>query len=926
MCHHSRLDATECILSTGFFCTTFDPVFAYVPQQRKRKMEHCGSSKLQNGNGEKMLTLKHSDHPTSLQQQLHSQWEQGEHCDLAISAGSCLLTVHSCIVSCFSDKISTHLLNACTLSPEQSQYNVIEDGVLYCFLNTGEKKIGVNIEEGLLKALVGYMYTGSLSVPYSQTFALLGAAQLLGFSLLVSIIEVFIRRNPGVLRHQAAAPVSGPDRAADHTLQTPGVESSKEESHTAEVSQNDSDNPADTSGVKVKSEIIDLDLQELLDFSAQVEGTKRDAAPVLNDSSLSASETQRKVKNAEKDCEDFVETQNILGKMVKIKQEVVDSDSFPETVPDIGKFHQEDASHSESDLVVNFQSDDAENKVDTEEENDSSAEEQADKTCEDKTAWKKAGSAAFICEYCEQTYSSDARLKQHVMRVHKYKKFLQQVCPRCDAYFEEKEDLKAHCKEIHGDFVCEVSGCDYWTMFPSALNGHQTRIHKNGKHYPCSKCEYVTFDRRTLRMHHAANHAKYSCQICHQAFHLKKNMTRHQRTEHSADMKSSIACPVCHQTFDLKTSMTQHLHEKHSADEYSCPVCHKTFHLKRSFSRHLREVHKNKIDKKQLEKCKQTVGENILTNEKMDFELVQNMTSSSPQHENAETANAEALQAAGIEAVLAAVHSDLGQELLSASSQDDDMMLPPVVFAGSIGKYRKNSRKKKSRTRNARCSFCGKKQENRKMLFQHLRNDHKEECFPCQQCPETFPRKENLTLHVRTKHEHHSWTCSHCDEVFTLATQFTVHSRVQHNDLKPFHCKETPSCRFRASKISNLELHKNHVHAKERNVICQKCGSCFPTQMYLRLHQRGCLQLKQHLCSVCGQVFNQPQALRNHVAIMHGGQRRFVCTQCGRRFSCHANRKRHMRIHNNTFPYMCEICGQKFRHSNSLKDHVRRKH
>ena len=48
-----------------------------------------------------------------------------------------------------------------------------------------------------------------------------------------------------------------------------------------------------------------------------------------------------------------------------------------------------------------------------------------------------------------------------------------------------------------------------------------------------------------------------------------------------------------------------------------------------------------------------------------------------------------------------------------------------------------------------------------------------------------------------------------------------------------------------------------------------------------------------------------------------------MCRDCGARFTDHRNFKRHRRIHENLFPYPCTYCEKRFRHSNSLKAHIR---
>lgn len=283
--------------------------------------------------------------------------------------------------------------------------------------------------------------------------------------------------------------------------------------------------------------------------------------------------------------------------------------------------------------------------------------------------------------------------------------------------------------------------------------------------------------------------------------------------------------------------------------------------------------------------------------------------------------------------LLAVVHQQLSHEMNKLQAAEDRFKQTSKVLGGSPAvsalplqcpRPEQSSRKRGS-VRSSLCQLCNKQVESAEAHYQHLRDKHRDASFPCQQCRKSFLRKEGLTLHVRAEHHGRRWTCCHCAQVFRVSTRFLAHCKAQHGDPKPFRCRVS-SCRFRAATLKSVESHQKYVHVTERNEVCDKCGGRFPSQKYLRLHQRACLRLEQHLCPTCGEVFSLRQSLLSHTNNKHGGERRYSCGQCGQRFSCHANRNRHMRIHNDDFPYMCEVCGQKFRHSNSLKDHTRRKH
>ena len=150
------------------------------------------------------------------------------------------------------------------------------------------------------------------------------------------------------------------------------------------------------------------------------------------------------------------------------------------------------------------------------------------------------------------------------------------------------------------------------------------------------------------------------------------------------------------------------------------------------------------------------------------------------------------------------------------------------------------------------------------------------------------------------------------------------HSTQLHNDNKPFKCPHKACC-FSTAKRFEITKHLV-VHSNEKTVKCQNCDMVFKTVHSLRSHLYSCYNFKLFICEVCGKAFNKKVSMKDHMATIHEGIKAYLCTYCGKRFSSRGNLKRHLRIHKNSFPYPCPFCICKFRHSNTLKSHVEKKH
>lgn len=233
-----------------------------------------------------------------------------------------------------------------------------------------------------------------------------------------------------------------------------------------------------------------------------------------------------------------------------------------------------------------------------------------------------------------------------------------------------------------------------------------------------------------------------------------------------------------------------------------------------------------------------------------------------------------------------------------------------------------------------KCHKCHQKFDNIEIYYDHIKNHP---IFTCKECGIEFMRKWDLTRHMRYFHDGGSHLkCKLCgtegDENEKTKTPFTAKSETEfrrhalevHGINKAFICPQN-GCSFSTARYTDLVKHQQ-IHSEEKDFKCDKCGQAFAQHEGLQSHQRSCYHLQQYLCDLCGQGFNQAQGMRLHRRVVHFGEKRHKCQVCSNTFSDHTNLRRHMRIHDNSFPYACQVCGQKYRHSNSLKAHMASKH
>jgi len=143
--------------------------------------------------------------------------------------------------------------------------------------------------------------------------------------------------------------------------------------------------------------------------------------------------------------------------------------------------------------------------------------------------------------------------------------------------------------------------------------------------------------------------------------------------------------------------------------------------------------------------------------------------------------------------------------------------------------------------RNYECSYCEKKFQAKKLLYNHVQSIHLGEKTNCPDCKKDIS-VDNFSRHVREFHEQIKKPCPHCERGFSMSN-LSRHIRQVHNN----ESTECPDC-GKALTISNLNKHIKSVHKKLKKT-CDICNEEVPYSS-ISVHKRKVHQIGKPMDAV----------------------------------------------------------------------------
>ncbi|XP_055547013.1 zinc finger protein 501-like isoform X2 [Wyeomyia smithii] len=207
----------------------------------------------------------------------------------------------------------------------------------------------------------------------------------------------------------------------------------------------------------------------------------------------------------------------------------------------------------------------------------------------------------FKCKDCEEDFSTDVQLREHIENHGKDKSNRKGQLPKCCACYEQfdtEEMVKKHAEEVHfpesqtsvndndNQFACDVCHRRYKTK--RILLDHKSKPYRT-KQYQCSQCGRIFRDKCALSDHERCHQGErpFMCTICSKTFAIKDSFRKHVRS-HTIE-EDRFKCEICGKGFKTKGNLKDH-HITHASDyrPLSCSLCSATFARKSCLKSHMR--------------------------------------------------------------------------------------------------------------------------------------------------------------------------------------------------------------------------------------------------------------------------------------------------------------------------------------------------
>jgi len=202
------------------------------------------------------------------------------------------------------------------------------------------------------------------------------------------------------------------------------------------------------------------------------------------------------------------------------------------------------------------------------------------------------------------------------------------------------------------------------------------------------------------------------------------------------------------------------------------------------------------------------------------------------------------------------------------------------------------------------CKICGESFIKNLKRYNHLKSVHdatKNKKWKCMECLEdSFQRKLQLLEHLQTVHNV-KYECSICNIVFHNHYTVCRHYEKKHPEIeKPWFCK---ICKKSFLGLISFRNHISVVHKGNKPHLCPSCGRGFPKVSMLNTHIKVIHEKIRLDCPKCDKKFKYKRTLRDHVAYVHEGKE-FNCTLCAEKLTSKGGLRTHIaRKHEDKYQY-----------------------
>lgn len=183
----------------------------------------------------------------------------------------------------------------------------------------------------------------------------------------------------------------------------------------------------------------------------------------------------------------------------------------------------------------------------------------------------------FICELCKRSFTSLARIRQHINANHvtdKKKQSKRQPTPVvCELCGKNIRDLKTHLKFYHSNerpYKCTYCVASFKQKVH--LDTH-TRQHEGLRPYICERCGKAYHCKSVLRSHINRYHLRlkpHKCDQCSNTYRQLYELRDHINLHHLN--KKLYPCSSCDRSFGTRKHLHQHM-LSHGEKRYSCRLC-----------------------------------------------------------------------------------------------------------------------------------------------------------------------------------------------------------------------------------------------------------------------------------------------------------------------------------------------------------------